>query len=189
VLLFTMVCVAVIAYTKPFQTFYVNVLEMFTHVTVLLLFIIASTNRFEVCVLVCITKIHTVQHVQDPVFKTESNIKESLVDDCGNVDILSEHAAMLVPFYCLPLLVFAVLIFKKIFDKIHSRFRGKRSVVELMSDGLTCILFHRSYKKFSNADHADSFDSFTSNQPVNVLSSYMEFNDDNQLVLISKRTE
>ncbi|XP_065898155.1 uncharacterized protein [Dysidea avara] len=77
VLLFTMVCVAVIAYTKPFQTIYVNVLEVFTHVTILLLLSIASTNRFE-----------------DPVFKTESDIKESLVDDCGNVNALSEHAAM-----------------------------------------------------------------------------------------------
>ena len=58
-MLFTMVCVAVITYMKPFKTFYVNVLEVFTHVTILLLFIIASTNRFEVCVLVYITQVHT----------------------------------------------------------------------------------------------------------------------------------
>ena len=105
VLLFTMVCVTVIAYTKPFQVAYVNVLEVFTHVTILLLFIIASTSRFKVCVLVTICSLH-LQHIQDPVFKTESDIKESLVDHCGNVDSLSEHATMLVPFYYLPLLVF-----------------------------------------------------------------------------------
>ena len=58
-MLFTMVCVAVITYTKPFKTCYVNVLEVFTHVTILLLFIIASTNRFKVCVLVYITQVRT----------------------------------------------------------------------------------------------------------------------------------
>ena len=54
VLLFTMVCTAVVAYAKPFRTAYVNALEAFTHVTILLLFIISSTNRFKVCVLVTI---------------------------------------------------------------------------------------------------------------------------------------
>jgi len=75
------------------------------------------------------------------VFKTDSNIEESLVDDCGNVDTLSEHAAMLVPFYYLPLLVFAVLIIKKIFDKTQPRFRGKRSVFKLIPDGLIVVFF------------------------------------------------
>jgi len=121
-----MVCVTVIAYIKPFHAAYVNVLEVFTHVTILLLFIIASTNRFEVCVIVTIISLH-LQHIQDPVFKTESDIKESLVDHCGNVNSLSEHAAMLVPFYYLPPLVFVVLIVKKIFDKIQTKF-SKKSV-------------------------------------------------------------
>ncbi|XP_065898154.1 uncharacterized protein [Dysidea avara] len=128
VLLFTMVCVAVIAYTKPFQTIYVNVLEVFTHVTILLLLSIASTNRFE-----------------DPVFKTESDIKESLVDDCGNVNALSEHAAMLVPFYYLPLLVLVVLLIKKVVNKLQLRFRK------------------RSYK-FTIVRNTEDFDMLTASQ-------------------------
>ena len=75
------------------------------------------------------------------MFKTDSNIEESLVDDCGNVDTLSEHAAMLVPFYYLPLLLFAVLIIKKIFDKTQPRFSGKRSVLKLIPDGLIVVFF------------------------------------------------
>ena len=72
------------------------------------------------------------------MFKTESDIKESLVDDCGNVNALSEHAAMLVPFYYLPLLVLIVILIKKIVDKIYAwqlRFR-KRSVLIMIPGGL-----------------------------------------------------
>ena len=74
------------------------------------------------------------------MFKTESDIKESLVDDCGNVNALSEHAAMLVPFYYLPLLVLVVLLIKKVVNKLQLRFR-KRSVLKITPDGGLILMF------------------------------------------------
>jgi len=122
------------------------------------------------------------------VFKTESDIKESLVDHCGNVDSLSEHAAMLVPFYYLPLLVFVVLIVKKIVIKIQTKF-SKKSVFKAWWPCTYIFFFNRvPYKKFSNAGNLG--DTLTASQPVNVLTSYVELNEDEDgLVLISRSSE
>ena len=48
VLLLTMVYVAVFAYLKPYRSFYINVLEVFTLVDIMLQLIIASTQQLEV---------------------------------------------------------------------------------------------------------------------------------------------
>ena len=47
-LLLTMAYVAVLAYIKPYHMFYINLLEVFTLVDILLLLTIALTNRFKV---------------------------------------------------------------------------------------------------------------------------------------------
>ncbi len=52
VLLLTMVYVAVFAYLKPYRSFYINVLEVFTLVDIMLQLIIASTQQLKVRLLV-----------------------------------------------------------------------------------------------------------------------------------------
>ena len=51
-LLLTMVYVAVFAYLKPYRLFYINVLEVFTLVDIMLQLIIASTQQLKVRLLV-----------------------------------------------------------------------------------------------------------------------------------------
>ena len=47
-LLMTMIYVAVFAYVKPYQSSYVNILEVFTLADVVLIILVASTNQFKV---------------------------------------------------------------------------------------------------------------------------------------------
>lgn len=47
-LLLTMVYVAVFAYLKPYRSFYINVLEVFTLVDIMLQLTIASTHHLKV---------------------------------------------------------------------------------------------------------------------------------------------
>ena len=54
--------------------------------------------------------------IQDPVFIAKNEIKD-LTDNCGNIINISEHATMMVPFFCLPILVLMVLLVKKPFIK------------------------------------------------------------------------
>ena len=48
VLLLTMVYVAIYAYLKPYRSLYINVLEVFTLVDIMLQLVIASTDKFKV---------------------------------------------------------------------------------------------------------------------------------------------
>ena len=48
VLLLTMVYVAIFAYLKPYRSFYINVLEVFTLVDIMLQLMIASTHQLKV---------------------------------------------------------------------------------------------------------------------------------------------
>ena len=50
--------------------------------------------------------------IQDPVFIAKSEIRD-LTDNCGKIINISEHATMMVPFCCLPILVLMVLLAKK----------------------------------------------------------------------------
>ena len=61
--------------------------------------------------------VHALMHyyvlfLQDPVFMAKSEIKD-LIDSCGKIINISEHAAMMVPFYYLPLLVLILLLAKR----------------------------------------------------------------------------
>ena len=42
------------------------------------------------------------------------------IDQCGNVDQISEHAAVLIPFYFLPLMTSFVLIAKEIISRVKT---------------------------------------------------------------------
>ena len=55
--------------------------------------------------------------IQDLIFMAKSEIK-NLTDSCGKIVNISEHAAMMVPFYYLPLIVLLVLLIKKPFIKM-----------------------------------------------------------------------
>ena len=47
-LLLTMIYVTIFAYLKPYRSFYINVLEVFTLVDIMLQLTIASTDRLKV---------------------------------------------------------------------------------------------------------------------------------------------
>ena len=73
------------------------------------------------------THTHTHTHIyiyyagQDPMFEIASN----LTDDCGKVDSLNMHAAILVPFYYLPLLILTLLILKLMGGKVYVKLLGR----------------------------------------------------------------
>jgi len=67
-LLLTMVYIAVFTYVKPYQMLYINLLEVFTLVDIMMLLIIASTNRFKVSyfkyILFLLSYTHRIQCLQ-----------------------------------------------------------------------------------------------------------------------------
>ncbi|XP_065907815.1 uncharacterized protein [Dysidea avara] len=90
VLLATMVCTALYAYIQPYQNFYVNILETVVLTNFLLLLTITSTEQF-----------------QNSVFDASHSFE---INECGEVESLSEHAAILIPFYYIPLIMLIVLV-------------------------------------------------------------------------------
>ena len=115
----TMVYVTIFAYLKPYHSFYINVLEVFTLVDIMLQLIIASTDQFKVIItsnavlsaILCLV-------VLDPIFKDDSDFR-NLTDECGKINNLNEHATMLIPFYYLPLLIPILLVVKMISTKVY----------------------------------------------------------------------
>ena len=48
-------------------------------------------------------------------------IARNLTNDCGKVNSLSVHAAILVPFYYLPLLILTLLVLKLVGSKVSAK--------------------------------------------------------------------
>ena len=122
-LLLTMVYLTTYAFLKPYRSFYINVLEVFTLVDIMLQLTITSTDQFRVTVtndamlfaILCLI-------VQDPIFKEEGDFR-NLTDECGKINNLNEHATILIPFYYLPLLIPILLIVKMIGTKVYAKKR------------------------------------------------------------------
>ena len=120
-----MVYVTIFAYLKPYRSFYINVLEVFTLVDIMLQLTITLTDQFKVTsyiindsllfAILCFI-------VQDPIFKDEGDFK-NLTDECGKINNLNEHATKLIPFYYLPLLVPILLIVKMIGTKVYAKLK------------------------------------------------------------------
>ena len=116
-----MVYVTTYAYLKPYRSFYTNVLEVFTLVDIMLQLTVTSTDQFRVTItnnvvlsgMLCLI-------VQHPISKGEGDFR-NLTDECGKINNLSEHATMLIPFYCLPLLILILLIVKMIGTKVYAK--------------------------------------------------------------------
>ena len=125
VLLLAMVYVTVFAYLKPYCSFYINVLEVFTLVDIMLQLTITSTDQFRVTVtndtmpsaILCLI-------VQDPISKCEDDLR-NLTDECGKINNLNEHATILIPFYYLPLLIPILLIVKMIGTKVYAKLKNR----------------------------------------------------------------
>ena len=119
-----MVYVTIFAYVKPYRSFYINVLEVFTLVDIMLQLIITSTDQFRVTItnnavlsaMLCLI-------IQDPIFKGESDFR-NLTDECGKINNLNEHAKMLIPFYYLPLLIPILLNVKMIGTKVYAKLKN-----------------------------------------------------------------
>ena len=43
-----------------------------------------------------------------------------LIDECGNVNTISEHVAMIIPFYYIPLLLLLIVLIVKLSVKINA---------------------------------------------------------------------
>ena len=125
VLLLTMVYVTTFAYLKPYRSSYINVLEVFTMVNIMLQLTITSTDQFRVTItnnavlsaILCLI-------VQNPIFKGEGDFR-NLTDECGKINNLNEHATILIPFYYLPLLIPILLIVKMIGTKVYAKLKNR----------------------------------------------------------------
>ena len=53
------------------------------------------------------------------------------IDQCGNVDQISEHAAVLIPFYFLPLIILFGLITQKTLVKVKTRLNNRLVVITI----------------------------------------------------------
>ena len=53
---------------------------------------------------------------EQSVFNSDHSLS---IDHCGQVDTISEHAAMLIPFYFFPLIILLVIITRKIVLKVE----------------------------------------------------------------------
>ena len=47
------------------------------------------------------------------------------IDQCGNVDQISEHAAVLIPFYFLPMIILFGLIAKETIDRVKTMLHNR----------------------------------------------------------------
>ena len=58
--------------------------------------------------------------LQDQLFR---NVKFELIDECGEVNTISEHVAMMVPFYYIPLLLLLIVLVVKLSVKIRATYK------------------------------------------------------------------
>ena len=58
--------------------------------------------------------------LQDQLFR---NVKFELIDECGEVNTISEHVAMMVPFYYIPLLLLLIVLVVKLSLKIRATYK------------------------------------------------------------------
>ncbi|XP_065909021.1 uncharacterized protein [Dysidea avara] len=101
VMLLVMISVAVYMYIQPYQGLCTNILEVVLLGDILLMVMITSTDHFKTTA----------------VFDSDHSFS---IDQCGNVDQISEHAAVLIPFYFLPLMTSFVLIAKEIISRVKT---------------------------------------------------------------------
>ncbi|XP_065904297.1 uncharacterized protein [Dysidea avara] len=123
VLLLTMTCVAVYAYYQPYQKQYINVLEIVILVDQLLLLMMAPTSQFK-----------------DVVYGADHSFS---IDQCGHVDTISTHVAILTPFYYFPVVMLCVVVVVKIIAKIKAsyttRVKGKYHAMLSVTEGSDTI--------------------------------------------------
>ena len=62
--------------------------------------------------------------LQDQLFR---NVKFELIDECGEVNEISEHVAMMVPFYYIPLLLLLIVLVVKLSVKIRATYKIRYS--------------------------------------------------------------
>ena len=61
-----------------------------------------------------------VLFLQDQLFR---NVKFELIDECGEVNTISEHVAMMAPFYYIPLLLLLIVLVVKLSLKIRATYK------------------------------------------------------------------
>ena len=62
--------------------------------------------------------------LQDQLFR---NVKFELIDECGEVNTISEHVAMMAPFYYIPLLLLLIVLVVKLSVKIRATYKIRYS--------------------------------------------------------------
>ena len=67
--------------------------------------------------------VHT--HLSIPTTVQEQisrSLNSELIDECGEVNTVSEHVAMMIPFYYIPLLLLLIVLVVKLAVKIKARY-------------------------------------------------------------------
>ena len=60
--------------------------------------------------------------LQDQTFKQQHF---ELIDECGQVNTISEHVAMMIPFYYIPLLLLLIVLVVKLSMKIRAIYKDR----------------------------------------------------------------
>ncbi|XP_065906983.1 uncharacterized protein [Dysidea avara] len=119
-----MISVAIYMYIQPHQGLWTNILEVVLLGDILLMVMITSTDHFKTTA----------------VFDSDHSFS---IDQCGNVDQISDHAAVLIPFYCLPIIILLGFVAKEIFTKVKGKCHTKKKISlhhNIKSSQSTCIV-------------------------------------------------
>ncbi|XP_065908083.1 uncharacterized protein [Dysidea avara] len=106
VMLLVMISVAIYMYIQPYQGLWTNILEVVLLGDILFMVMITSTDLFKTAA----------------VFDSDHSFS---IDQCGNVDQISEHAAVLIPFYFLPMIILFGLIAKETIDRVKTMLHNR----------------------------------------------------------------
>ena len=69
---------------------------------------------------ICYVAMHII--LQDQIFRS---LNFELIDECGRVNTISEHVAMMIPFYYIPLFVLLIVLVVKLSVKLKDIYKTR----------------------------------------------------------------
>ena len=126
-MLLVMISVAIYMYIQPYQGLWTNILEVVLLGDILLMVMITSTDHFKVITTQVLTSLRSSLLQTAAVFDSDHSFS---IDQCGNVDQISEHAAVLIPFYFLPIIILFGFAAKEVYKKVKGKCHAKLVVCE-----------------------------------------------------------
>ena len=142
-MLLMMVGLAIYMYIQPYQGLGTNILEVGLLVDILLMVIITSIDHFKVTTCGVLTSPYYNLLQATVVFNKDHSFS---IDQCGNVDQISEHAAVLIPFYFLPLIILFGLVAKEIYGRIKTVLKNRLALASSVHFNLAAYILCGSFR-------------------------------------------